>query len=84
MDYDGTAFYVAHDRYNETIGLGKRLYCFDTSTNSSAWRRLPDLPSTARWLSSVSVIGQDIYVIGGATGMAPIRHPSDTIRHVIV
>ena len=66
-----------HDRRNGTIGLGKRLYCLDTVAGK-AWVRLPDLPSAARWLSSVSVIGTEIFVLGGATGSNP-QHAITTL-----
>jgi hypothetical protein len=78
MDYDGKAFYVDHDRNNGTLGLGKRLYCFDTASTENSWQRLPDLPSVARWVQSVSVIGQSIFVIGGATGSNP-QHKITTV-----
>ena len=78
MDYNGKAFYVDHDRNNGTIGLGKRLYSLDTASNNSVWQRLPDLPSQARWVNSVSAIGTSIFVIGGATGSNP-QHKITTL-----
>lgn len=66
------------DRHNNTPGLGKRLYCFDTANADNSWRRLPDLPSVGRWVQSVSAIGGDIFVIGGATGSNP-HHKITTV-----
>ena len=71
-DYDPNGFYVAHDRNGGTAGLGSRLYSLNTKGGAEAqWKRLPDLPSTPRWISSVSAIGNSIVVIGGATGSNP-------------
>jgi len=78
MDYNGKAFYVDTDRNNGTFGLGKRVYCFDTSSTENVWQRLPDLPGLARWVQSVSVIGNEIFVIGGATGSTP-QHKITTV-----
>eukprot|EP01052_Picozoa_sp_SAG31_P036455 SAG31_NODE_4554_length_3143_cov_24.683640_2_plen_534_part_00 len=72
----GGAYYNATGFYSGA--RGKQLYCLDTQDLSAGWTRLPDLPSTGRWIASVSAIGTNIFVIGGATGSNP-QHPITTL-----
>lgn len=78
-DYDPNGFYAAHDRNGGTVGLGSRMYSLDTQKGAAAqWQRLPSLPSTPRWIASVSAVGDSIVVIGGATGSNP-QHSITTL-----
>ena len=72
----GSKLFVVGGAYYNTSGFyvgdrGKQLFCLDTQDPSAGWTQLPDLPSTGRWIASVSAIGSDIVVIGGATGTNP-------------
>jgi N-acetylneuraminic acid mutarotase len=64
-------FYV-----NET---GTRLHVLDTENLIDGWVQLPSMPGSARWVQSVSSVGTDIVVIGGATG----SNPSHAITTVV-
>ena len=65
----GGAYYTADVKaeagfyVNQT---GKQLWSLDTAAPAAGWTRLQDLPSTARWVHSVSAVGSKIIVIGGA------------------
>ena len=63
-------FYV-----NET---GGRLYSLDTEDLAKGWAQLSSIPGSSRWVQSVSSVGTDIVVIGGATGSNP-SHAITTI-----
>ena len=50
---------------------GTRLYSLDTADPAGGWVPLPSVPGSPRWVQSVSSVGLDIVVIGGATGANP-------------
>jgi N-acetylneuraminic acid mutarotase len=67
-DYDLTQFYTQADRNGATQDFGARTYVFDTDNPGAGWTEVAEMPGTPRWVHSTSVVGDKIYVIGGATG----------------
>jgi N-acetylneuraminic acid mutarotase len=76
-DYDGTiGYHTQADRAGRVPRLGARLWVLDASTlqnletadatNKSAWRELPQLPGTPRFVHALAAVGGELYVIGGA------------------
>lgn len=71
-DYNAERFFTDNDRAGKLARLGARLLVLNTTDLNSGWRELPPCPGTPRWVHTMAVIDQQLYVIGGATG--------DTVR----
>ncbi len=67
-DYNAEAFFTETDRHGQRPRLGARLLVLDTENLQSGWRELAACPGTARWVHTMAVIDEQLYVIGGATG----------------
>lgn len=67
-DYDLTQFYTQNNRNGTLPDFGAKTYVLDTNNPGAGWQEVAEMPGTPRWVHSTSVVGDKIYVIGGATG----------------
>jgi hypothetical protein len=69
-DYDGVeGFHTDADRDTKLPRLGARLLLLDTANEAAGWQELPECPGTPRMVHAFQAVGDQIYLIGGATGM---------------
>jgi N-acetylneuraminic acid mutarotase len=67
-DYDSEGYFTESDRAGAFARLGARLIYIDTRDLRGGWRELPQCPGTPRFAHTMQAIGEDLFVIGGATG----------------
>ncbi|MEO2033814.1 MAG: kelch repeat-containing protein [Planctomycetaceae bacterium] len=63
----GTVLYRQRSR-RESTAFGRAAPCPGHASLESGWRELESCPGTARWVHTMAVIDNQLYVIGGATG----------------
>lgn len=67
-DYDGvTGFFTEHDRAGARPRMGAQFLVIDTERHD-AWQSLPECPGTPRFVHAFQRVGNQLFVIGGATG----------------
>lgn len=66
-DYDAQRFYAQTDRTGMVERLGARLIAFDTAAPDQGWTARTPCPGTPRCLTSMAVVEDKIYTVGGVT-----------------
>lgn len=60
----------------------KTLFVFDTEHPTKGWRKLPPYPGKARWLSTVAIDGNSIWLFGGLF-QGSLKSPATNYRGVL-